>query len=567
MSSRFIVLRDLEVIYPQQERPALTVDELEIDKGSTVLILGRSGCGKSTLGKVISGVIPHVERGIVRGVIEVAGKDPRIESIGKLIHTVAYLAQSPHDQTIFTRVLDEIRSVLENVRGEFEEQEVDHYLKILKIEHLKYRKVTELSGGEVQKVVIACVLAVDPQIVVLDEPLAHIDPKSCREFSNILKILREREKTVILIEHRFKELIRFIENKLIDLIVILDNGKIRHIIRPEEVFNRLKILKELGIAIPVNLELSIILNCRLRNCLDYRSVVLALELLKEKIRSVEREYEDFHNDVIISLRNLYAGYVKKFKGTKREVEWIIRNVNMDFKSGFIYGILGPNGTGKSTLLKAIIRQVPHVKGSIAIRGRKIRRIEDVFGIVGFVPQNPDLVLMYETVHRELMSRALIKYRNIKEAEKKVLEVCRDLNITELLDRCPHSLSRGQRFRVAVASVLVYEPDILLLDEPTVGQDEECIEILGDILRSYVKDGKVAIIVTHDLNFLMDYTDIAILLYDGEIISVDSPLRILSNVELVSRADIVSNEYVDVVSKFGIYVRPRELVKLIRENVQ
>jgi len=280
------------------------------------------------------------------------------------------------------------------------------------------------------------------------------------------------------------------------------------------------------------------------------------------------ELED--NCSTLKICNLYAGYISKIERFKRSILWILEDINVEFRGGLVYGVAGPNGAGKSTLLKAIIRQVPYLKGRIIFNGRIVKSIDDIRGIVGFVPQNPDLILMHETVYEEIFRRALVKYRSVNDAKRRVLEISKIFNIDNVLHRCPHSLSRGQRFRVAIASILAYDPDILLLDEPTVGQDEECIEVLGEVLRNYVKDkSKIVIIVTHDTNFLIDYVDKLLLISNGKIVCFGNPIDILSRRDILDTVGLVVNEYACVASRCGVYIRPRQLLDILyrylREN--
>ncbi|NPB00972.1 MAG: ATP-binding cassette domain-containing protein [Crenarchaeota archaeon] len=562
MSRRIIEIENLQVRYPDSNSYSLVIDELEIYEGETVLVLGRSGSGKSTLGKTISGVIPHIEKGEVRGRLEVSNIDPRTAPIEDIVRRVAYLAQSPYDQVIFTRVVDEIRITIENIRGRADEKDVDHYLDLLGIGHLKYRNVRELSGGELQKLAIACILALDPEIIILDEPLAHLDPQSCREFSSIVEKLREMRKTLIIIEHRFRELVDPIDRGLIDRIVLLDNCKLASVIESREIVKNLKVLDSLGIILPLNCKLSILLNRELKSLSDLSIIEYVADLLSTLESRTERARED---NPLITIENLYAGYISMFRGLRRTVLWVLKNVTLRVLKGEVVGVVGPNGAGKSTLLRAILRIVPYIRGRIIIYGKEIKRIGDLRGLVGYVPQNPDLILIHDTVFREIFERARISCRNIKEAEKKAMNIARELGLSEVLHKCPHSLSRGQRFRVAIASVLALDPAVLLLDEPTVGQDEECIEKLGEIVKEHVRSGLGAIVVTHDLHFILDYVDRMYVLENGQVIAEGDPLDIMTS-KIMDKIRLPVPDYVHIFKKLNVRFRPRELIEKISRRL-
>ncbi len=561
MSRLAIRLENLEVRYNESDKPSLSIDKLEINEGETVLVLGKSGSGKSTLGKTISGVIPHIEKAEVRGIVNVCGIDPRSVSIEKIIRNVAYLSQSPYDQIVFTKVIDELVITLENIKNEFDEKDVDKYLNILGIGHLKYRHVKELSGGELQKLAIACILALDPKILVLDEPLAHLDPQSCREFINIVKVLKELGKTLIIIEHRFRELTDIIERRLIDKILLLKDCKPIAILDSYNILNNLELLEHLGIILPLNCKLSLMLRRNLRSLVDYSIIDDVVHMISIDSGYEVRDRYYSNSSLLLSISNLYAGYFSKIGKEGRKIFWILRNINMNVKRGEIVGVVGPNGAGKSTLLRSILRMVPHVKGSITLLGQNVKKIGNLRRRVGYVPQNPDLILIYDTVYKEIYERARISTRSALEARRRTFTIVESLDLNDVLNRSPHSLSRGQRFRVAIAAVLALDPVLLLLDEPTVGQDEECIERLGEILREFVKNDRGVIVVTHDLGFVADYVDRIYVLNSGSIVAEGDPIDIMRS-GIMDSIGIPVPEYVKVLSRHSVRVRPREVLEML-----
>ncbi len=530
-----IIIDKLKVTYPDGT-VALHDVSLKINKGELVLVLGRSGSGKSTLGKVLSGVIPHIEKAHVEGFINVAGLDPTRTDITSLSRTVTYLAQSPHEQVIFTYVRDELELVLYSRYGEKLEDYITKVVKSFGIEHLLDRRTSELSGGELQKVLIASIVLAGSEIIIFDEPLAHLDPESCRDFLKIVKELKQHDKTIILIEHRFSELIDLFRENVVDKVILLDNGKVVDVFPGENVLNKISILAQHGIRLPCNLAIATKFNIEVKSVDD--DEILRLILEKDGTSIICKHEDSINGKTILEIRNLYAAY--KRSGLRGEYCWVLKDINLTVTEGQIVCVMGPNGSGKSTLLLAILRKVPYLRGTILIEGAKRRNLR---GYVMYIPQNPDLVLMYETVEKELLARARLSSRSRQEAYQKIKKIADMLGLSGVLSKNPQALSRGQRFRVAIAAALVAEPKLLLLDEPTVGQDEENVHALGSILRSYVNDsGAGAIVITHDVNFSIEYSDKIILLKDGKIIAQGTFCEVFSREEVIKKCRILLNKY-------------------------
>jgi len=468
-----------------------------------------------------------------------------------------YVAQSPYDQVLFSRVRDEIEFTLENIKGRADPDEVQYYLSLLGLDKLCDCKVTELSGGQLQKLVIACALAAGSKILVLDEPFAHLDPESSCELRRVLELLVELDRTVILIEHRFREVAELIDRGLVEKIVLLDNGRIAGVLCPEEIYRDVRLLKKFNVRLPVNVKIACELGVKVRSFQDFTMVSKIIDLAEPKVDMVNMS--DPESEPRVILKSVWAGY----RRAGRSIYWILKDINLELKSSRIYAVIGRNGSGKSTLLLTIIGNVPHVKGQVLVCGRSVRGVKSVTGLVSYVPQNPDLTLMYSTVRRELLARAKLWAKSTIEAEQTVINVARRLNIEQLLDRNPHALSRGQRFRVALAAVLVQNTPVVLLDEPTTGQDEECILLLGEVLREEANRGKTILLVSHDLDFIHDYADTVIALKDGQVIAQGSPVEILGDSDIMSKCGLPTCRVAEILHKRGVNIRQRDLIELAR----
>ncbi|MCU7787533.1 ATP-binding cassette domain-containing protein [Pyrobaculum sp. 3827-6] len=421
------------------------------------VVVGRSGSGKSTLGKVISGVIPHIEKARVVGRVAVSGLDVLNSNIYKVNKTVAYLAQSPYDQVLAGTVIDELTLVADNVGRSA--RDVEKVAEAVGLRPLLKRKVEELSGGQLQRVAIAKILLVGASVVVFDEPLAHLDLRSARSLLGDLLALKEGGKTVILIEHRFRDLAPILPK--VDKIILLDRGRVVDVFKGGEALGRADVLRKHGIRV--------------------------------EWRAPPRS-PSYNGAVRVSVSGVWFSYGR---------HQVLRGVDLELREGVVYALIGPNGSGKSTLLKIITGVLKPERGSVKVEG-----------VVGYLPQNPDVVLFYQTVREEVAARA--QWWAGGGAADVADEFINALNLGELRGRNPHSLSRGQRFRAAFAAVLALRPDVLLLDETTVGQDLENLEAICALLREYVGRGKTALVATHDLRFVAGCCDYAYVLSDGRI---------------------------------------------------
>jgi len=533
-----VIADQLWYVYAGQKEPALKNIDLKISEGDFVLIAGPTGCGKSTLALCLTGLIPHVIGGEMKGKVIVDGKDTRSFEVFQLAQSIGLVFQDAESQLCSLIVEDEVAFGPENLaqpRKEIEKR-VDFALSATSMHHLRNKYTFNLSGGQKQKTVIASSLSMLPKILVLDEPLSELDPVGSREVLQTLKKLNEEFGiTIVLIEHKLEQVLGFTKK-----VILLKEGEIVANGEPSEVFKDKKLEEWLGLRIPETLKLSYELiergllakpvlsveeasafmpkmwASRLHRPLDSISV-----LGQEKNRSSQNE--------LIKAEGLCYVYDD---GTVA-----LQDIDLSIFPGEFIAILGGNGAGKTTLALQISGQLKPTRGKMYIEGKDSakRGIADLAGIVGYTFQNPDCQLFCKTVNDEIAFGP--KHLGLPEEEinRRVKEVLHVMRLEQFKDRDPHALSRGQKLSVAVASVLVMKPKIIVLDEPMLGQDFNRIRSLMTQLRSLNGQGLTVVVITHDVNIAAEYVSRAILMDKGKISADGDAHDVLSQEDLLLSA--------------------------------
>ena len=517
-------IKGLNYTYPDEDEPALKDINLKADKGEILLVLGTSGSGKSTLLKAITGAVPNFYGGIIEGYIYINEKSVKTISHRERAHMISAVFQDPEKQIVMNTVHKEIAFSLENI-GVPEQQikrRVIESLQFLNILDLTYKKTDELSGGEKQKVELAACIAMNSEIIVLDEPTSQLDPQSAEELIYLVKkISSELGKTIIVAEQRVDKWFDAAEK-----IMVLEEGSIVFYGDRTEFYNTdfidfmpqyLRIAKEL----------------KFDSAMDFQSVRKKLE-----------NHDIFFSDCIAADCNenddteKSSSIFNMFKRKKEENEYLklknvsvaydsniaLNEVNINFEKNKFYTILGENGAGKSTLLKSIVKLVPY-KGSITYIGRSLQKINsyDIAKVIGYVSQNPNDYISKDTVYEEIK----FTLDNFKiDDSSRIESILKDFKIYQYKDKNPRDLSGGEKQRLAIASVLVMSPEILLLDEPTRGLDYSNKKELGHMLRKFVDSGRTLIMITHDIDFAADFSDDILLLINGELVQHGSKREVL-----------------------------------------
>lgn len=491
-----IKIENVSYKYSTRETWALQNVNLHIKKGEFVLLTGSTGCGKSTLLKCLNGIIPNETTGSLYGNIFIKGFNTREYPIKFLAQKVGLVFQNPDDQIFSTRILDEVAFGLENLC--FKESEILERAKwaLEKVEMIDYINCSTnaLSGGQKQRVALASVLALKPEILVLDEPISQLDPKGAKEVLEVIKKLSDEGMTIILVEHRLHEVISWA-----DRIIVMNAGKIELDCSSKEVTKHFELFKKLGLRIPqkTNIDLKFL-----------------LEKNKEIINrgSVNKEREK-----VVEIKNVFFSYEKKKR--KKPVKWILKGINLDIYKGEILGILGNNGSGKSTLMYHMAGLYKPCKGSVFVDGKDTKKNSPykLAGTVGILFQNAELMLTCDTVYDEIaFGPSNLKYskEKVNEVTKKYLNI---LELNDLKEYHPQTISGGQRLRCAEAAILSMNPKIILLDEPTSGQDILHIKKLMQLCRRLTSSGTSVAVITHDYEVALKYTDRIVYIEDGKVI--------------------------------------------------
>lgn len=497
-----VEVRDLSYRYLNAERDSLSNVNLKVDRGEFVLLVGKSGCGKTTLARCINGLIPHVFGGNLRGEVVVDGVKVTETPVYEIAKHVGMVFQNPDTQLCTLTVEDEVAFGPENLGVDREEIErrVEWALSALGMESLRWRSTFSLSDGEKQKVAVAAALSMLPNVLVLDEPTANLDPRSAESLVEALRDLRdEYGTTIMLVEHRVD---RFID--AVDRVVVMDSGRIVEDGPPEVAVRMADRLEELGVQLPEIVRLCKAARIPLEGGLnDLRR--LALKRMEElKGLGVDGDEPPRNcGGEILRVKNVSFSYGDGFN---LEIE------DFSLYEGETLAVIGGNGSGKTTLAKLIAGVIKPKRGQM--KRRKGLR-------VGMVFQNFEVQLFNSTVLDEVAFRLRMKKLKREDVEERVGRVMAEMGLSGLANRHPHSLSQGEKQRTAIASMLAEPPDILILDEPTTGQDGYHLKALEEAINKVKKGGVTVVVVTHDLSFAARIAERAVLLDNGKIVRVGS----------------------------------------------
>ncbi len=516
-------IENLTFTYPKTKKPAVENIDLKINSGEFTVICGQSGCGKTTLLKLLKKELaPSGEKSgkiFYGGVLQEEIPDKTSAS------EIGYVLQNPDSQIVTDKVWHELAFGLENLGMPTEviRRRVGEMASYFGIQDMFRKKTDELSGGQKQLLNLASVMVMQPKILILDEPTSRLDPIAAADFiSTLQKLNRELGLTVIIAEHRLEEVF-----PIADKAVVMDGGRIIADGAPREIGGKLsEINKEhpmffgLPSAVRIYNALGIEDNCPLtvREGRDF------LEKHFSPEAETEMPTEYVHSETVaVEMKNIWFRYEK-------DLPDILRGTSLKVYGGEIYCILGGNGAGKTTALNVISGLDKAYRGKIIINGKQIK---DYKGnslyrkLLALLPQEPQTVFIKDSVREDLSDMLEILEIPKAEREKKIAEISQKLGITELLDKHPYDLSGGEQQKCAIAKILMSEPKILLLDEPTKGLDAFSKLNLKTLLCGLKQEGLTIIMVTHDVEFAGETADRCALFFDGEILSADIPERFFS----------------------------------------
>lgn len=537
-----IQFKDFTFKYDAQAEPTLKSLNLPIEKGQKVLIVGPSGSGKSTIGQCLNGIIPNINHGEKSGQLTIAGKDAFDLSIYDKSHLVCTVLQDPDGQFIGLTVAEDLAFALENDCLPLAQMtdKINYWANKLDLTAFLDSRPQDLSGGQKQRVSLAGVLIDESPILLFDEPLANLDPKSGQETIELIdRIHQEGQTTTIIIEHRLEDVLY----RQVDKVILINDGQTLFDGHPDDLL-KTNLLVENGIREPLYVTALKDLNVDVTKA-EHLSDLSQLDLSEITVAGLSQSANTVPKDPILE--------VKRLKFSYQENQPILKDVSFAIHKGERIAIVGKNGAGKSTLAKALCQFIKPAAGDICYQGQSIMEdsIKERAEKIGYVLQNPNQMISQTMIFDEVALGLRLRGISEQEIEQRVLETLKVCGLYEFRNWPISALSFGQKKRVTIASVLVMNPEIILLDEPTAGQDKKHYTEIMAFLNQLNKAGHTIIMITHDMQLMLEYSDRSIAISDGEIIADCTPVDLFSQVDILDRANLKKTSLFDLAEKLGI----------------
>ena len=546
MKKPSIVFENFTFKYFTQEDPTLYDINLTINEGEKVLIVGASGSGKSTLGHCLNGLIPFAYKGDMDGSVKILGEETRTQKLHVISKSIGTVIQDTDAQFVGQSVGEDIAFAMENdcVPTQEMRQRVNKVSKLVDMDDFLKNSPFEISGGQKQRTSIAGVLVDDVDILLFDEPLANLDPKTGELAIEIIDdIHKNLKKTIVIIEHRIEDVL----HRNVDRIVLVNDGKILADLSPNEMLKS-DLLINNGIREPLYVTLLKYSGIDLTS-LDLTSVdSLNFTKIKDKIKTwiqtVSIEEKTFSEEVL-KIDNLSFSY----DGSRKNIEDISFNV----KKGEMIAIAGKNGAGKSTLAKLICGFEKPDSGKIYLNGidTKNLSIKEIAEKVGFVMQNPNQMISKAKIYDEISLGLEFRGKSEEFIDQKVKEVLKVCGLEPFIDWPISALSYGQKKRVTIASILALDPEIIILDEPTAGQDYKHYTEIMEFLENLNKQGVTVIMITHDMHLMLEYTSRSLVFSDGKLIANDKPSNLLTKDYIIDKGNLVETSLYKISKKLDL----------------
>ena len=542
MKEAMIELKDFSFQYKAQSEPTLKNLNLTIYKGEKVLIVGPSGSGKSTIGQCLNGIIPNIYKGTSSGQFLIQGKEAFDLSIYEKSHLVSTVLQDTDGQFIGLSVAEDLAFALENDMVELESMKsrVHTWAERLDLSKLLDHRPQDLSGGQKQRVSLAGVLIDESPILLFDEPLANLDPKSGQDIIDLIdQIHEEQGTTTIIIEHRLEDVLY----RPIDRVILINQGQVLFNGSPDELL-RTTLLAENGIREPLYLTTLRQLGQDI-NELPHLDKVEKLPLGDLLVDIPTPHFEKgAEAETILELGHLNFAY--------REGQPILKDLSLTIPKGQRLAIVGKNGAGKSTLAKAICGFI-QTEGTYFSKGEDIKgdSVKERAERVGYVLQNPNQMISTNMIFDEVALG--LRLRNVPEdqIESRVHQALKTCGLYEFRKWPISALSYGQKKRVTIASILVLGPDVLVLDEPTAGQDQRNYTEIMDFLDELHQKGHTIVMITHDMQLMLDYSDRAVVVMDGQVLADLTPAELLTQPEILRRANLKETSIFALANRLGV----------------
>ena len=544
-----IEFKDYTFKYRSQVEPTLRHVNLTINAGEKVLIVGPSGSGKSTLAHCINGLVPFSFPGESTGSLTVGGKDPVKEGIFGMSKLVGTVLQDTDGQFIGLTVAEDIAFALENDCIPQEElfARVDEVAETVDVKSLLEHAPSELSGGQKQRVSMAGVMIDDVEILLFDEPLANLDPATGKRAIDLIdRISKTTGKTVLIIEHRLEDALY----RDVDRIVVVGEGEIVADMKPDELLCT-DVLEKEGIREPLYITALKHAGCTVKpETLPQHIDSMELAPYRDKVQSWFQKAQlppaRERTEAMLEVEGLDFSYVPGKK--------VLENINFRIEKGEMISIVGKNGAGKSTLSNLVCGFITPDAGKILLEGSDISglSIKERGEVIGLVMQNPNQMISKPMIFDEVALGLTVRGVPEEEMKERVYETLKICGLYPFRNWPVSALSFGQKKRVTIASILVMNPRVLILDEPTAGQDfrhyTEIMEFLKDINERL---GITIIMITHDMHLMLEYTDRAIVIADGHLIADDAPAKVLTDREIADRAYLKETSLYELAVKCGI----------------
>ncbi len=543
-----IEFENFQFQYFSQAEPTLHGINLKIQEGEKVLIVGPSGSGKSTIGNCLNGLIPFSYKGEIKGSLKVGGKETREMNIFELSKKVGTVLQDADGQFIGLTVGEDIAFALENdcISLPQMKETVQKVADVVDMGKLLKSSPFELSGGQKQRVSFAGVMVDDVDILLFDEPLANLDPATGKTAIDLIdRVWRESKKTVIIIEHRLEDVLY----RDVDRIVVISEGRIAADMMPDELMAA-DILPSLGIREPLYVTALKYAGIKVLPELKAgRLDTLEMEQIKEPLKrwnqAQKKKEKQKERPVILEAQHISFQYTKKRK--------ILKDINFRIREGEMVSIVGTNGAGKSTMAKVICGFVTEEEGKLLYYGEDMKgqTIKERAQRVSYVMQNPNQMICKPMIYDEVALGLRIRGVSEEEIEPKVEKALQICGLAPFKKWPVSALSFGQKKRVTIASMLVMEPQVLILDEPTAGQDYRHYTEIMEFLKNLNDRGVTIIMITHDMHLMLEYTPHAIVISDGEKIGDATAVEILTNEEIAEKANLKITSLYELAIRAGI----------------
>jgi len=574
-----ISVKKVTYTYPEQDTPALKNVSLDVDKGEYLVVMGRNGAGKTTLCVLLNGVIPNVLGGKIRGRTEVMGLDTRRHHVYEMAQYVGMVLQDPEAQLFTSNVRSEAAFAAENLGVPREEmiERIEWALEVVRLQEFVKRAPSHLSGGQKQRLAIAAGLVMRPSVLVLDEPTSQLDPIGAQEVFSVLRDLnQDLGMTIVLSTHKSEHAARYA-----DRIVVLEQGQIVVQGTPQEVFSQVELLDRIHVQVPAVTRVEWDLEKALGK--DRAEKGVLLEDTQASLSELMDERGIARQSIVVSAPPpptlpvpeeptiIFKDVSFEYPGTDQKA---LDGISISVGKGEFVGIVGQNGAGKTTLVKHIIGLLKPTSGQITVDGKDVteKSVEDMARTVGLVLQNPDAQLFAMSAAEEVAFGCTNLGLPQEEVAQRVDRALVATGLEEFREAYPFNLSFGDRRKLSVAAVVSMEPEVLIFDEPTTGQDFKGRRDLADIARRLNEMGRTVLMVTHDMDLIAEYTHRLIVMGNGRVLLDGPTAEVFQQVETLAETFITPpqvTQLAQALAEYGVsgnILVADELVRTVKGKV-